>query len=618
MALMRLARSRWNVTTPLALAALLCLPAWGLAVDEKAQPAASEQEQPADVMRDVTDLVEVTVNGGLNSTNKTSHSAAVVIKNTSEEDLSGPLVVVVDETGIATLSVKEPAGMLEEDKPYVEVLEKRGTLKAGKSLRTQKIEFTTDEALTLGQRRQFSLKLRVLYLPESARTAKTQKNSKGEDLIEGKSYSEQDVARIATIQEKWTIPFMQRGQGNVYGTAIAEDSDGNLVVKVYTQREGLVNDLPDRVDGIPVEIMAIGGHFRSGPAWLAKPDTPIYVNGVPKERGLEPTPAPVPVPDPEGRPTTSGPDSLERSNLAGPPGDPTIRFPRPVPIGVSISNVDRLLIALDCYSGTLGCRCVDRLGQEYILTNNHVGAAIINPLIPAQVGIAGERIVQTSTGDMLPIPCIPDLNNLIGVLADWEIILLWTEQQILTGVAVPSLMDASIVRTIPNAVQAETPDDGYGAPKRTLWKPKLGTPIQKYGRTTVYTKGQVTGINVSVMVSVLPNAFAYMIKQIEVANLAGNSDFSPTQSTPIGGPGDSGSLIVVRRPGHETDRQPVGLLFAGGPAGDVDAALCNPLGAVLARFNVSIDDGSGVPDHSDGSGTMGGVIGPHDPPSDFK
>jgi hypothetical protein len=614
MALTRLARSGWNFATSLTLACLLALPGWGLAADEKAQPAPSEQEQPADVMRDVTDLVEVTVNGGLTSTNKTSHSAAVTVKNTSGEDLAGPLVVVVDETGIATLSVKNSDGMLEEDKPYVEFLDKRGTLKAGKSLRTQKIEFTTDEALTLNQRQQFSLKLRVLYLPESARTAKTEKNSKGEDLIEGKKYSEQDFARIATIQEKWTVPILKRGQGNAYGTAIAEDSNGNLVVKVYTQREGIADDLPDRIDGIPVETMVIGAPFRSGPAWQAKPGTPIYVNGVPKVPGtVQPGPE-QPMPDPEGRPGSPTVDG----NLSGPPGDPTIRFPRPVPIGVSISNVDRLLLALDCYSGTLGCRCVDPLGQTYILTNNHVGAAITNPLIPAQIGITGERIVQTSTADMLPVPCINDFNNVIGVLADWEIIFLWTEQQILMGVAVPSYMDAAVVRTIPNIVQAETPDDGYGAPKRTLWTPRLGTPIQKYGRTTVYTKGQVTGLNVSAMISVLPNLFAYMVKQIEVANFAGNSDINPPQSTPIGGPGDSGSLIVVRRPGHESDRQPVALLFAGGPSGQVDAALCNPLGPILARFNLGIDDGTGTPQNSGVSGTMGGVIGPHDPPSDFK
>jgi hypothetical protein len=83
----------------------------------------------------------------------------------------------------------------------------------------------------------------------------------------------------------------------------------------------------------------------------------------------------------------------------------------------------------------------------------------------------------------------------------------------------------------------------------------------------------------------------------------------PFQPQPIGGPGDSGSLIVVDEPGTRDHRKPVGLLFAGGPRGVVDATIANPIGPVLQRFNLEVDDGSGRPSAGGISGTMGGAVG---------
>ena len=102
----------------------------------------------------------------------------------------------------------------------------------------------------------------------------------------------------------------------------------------------------------------------------------------------------------------------------------------------------------------------------------------------------------------------------------------------------------------------------------------------------------------------------FFVKQIECANL---SAFGAA----FGIPGDSGSLIVSYNPGGDDDRQPVGLLFAGGPSGAVDATLMNPIAPVLARFGLTIDDGTGTFENGT-SGTMGGAIGPTDPPSNFQ
>jgi hypothetical protein len=172
-------------------------------------------------------------------------------------------------------------------------------------------------------------------------------------------------------------------------------------------------------------------------------------------------------------------------------------------------------------------------------------------------------------------------------------------------------MDAAVVRAVPNTVGYATPVDGYGAPQQELATPRIGLPVQKYGRTTIYTDGQITSLNAFVIVRYgQTDGFAGFTKQIMVAN-------TTAFGAPFGIAGDSGSLIVVNRPGHPDHRKPVALNFAGGPAGAVDLSIGNPLGHILARFNITIDDGSGKPINSS-SGTMGGVIGPVDPPSDYN
>jgi hypothetical protein len=569
-------------------------------------------------------MVELTVVGGLRSTSKTEHSAAISLKNISNEDLAGPIVVVVDGTGIATLLVHEPSGHLEDEKPYVDVLDAKGTLKPGKTLRTQKIEFRTDEALTLGVRQQFTLKTRVLYLPEEARLAQKDDDEKEENLP-GKKYSQRDLDRAMAVQERWTAPFLQRGNGLVFGTAVAEDAQGNLGVKVYTQREGVADQLPDSVDGLPVMTFVIGQTFSAGPAR----NRMIWRNGVPipdpiedaKERLEGEKDAGEPTPGLNPPTQVSSPDS-DQPKFAGPGGDPTIRFDRPVPIGVSIFNIEYF----ECSAGTLGCRCLDPLGSEFGLGNLHVIGTLIDPITPMMFGVPGDRINQNAPGEY---PCCPLLcaiafsaNNTIGRLSDFEPIFLATQQIAFSGAGPTNIMDAAVFRAIPGAVHYSTPDDGYGDPKRQIGHARLGMNVQKYGRTTIYTgggsSGIVTGVNSIAVVSYTPTLFGFFIKQIEVANLNTQIDrFTGSQTGPFGQPGDSGSMIVIKNPGQPDDRRPVGLLFAGGPTGEIDVTLANPIGAVLARFGVQVDDGSGAPSGANFSGTMGGVIGPLDPPSDF-
>lgn len=577
--------------------------------------------------RDVSDQVEVTVSGEFRSTSKSAHSAAVVVRNISDEDLSGPLVIVIDETGIASLKVEKSDGQLPaDDKPYVDILDKRGVLKSGAALRAQKVEFSTPAALTLDERRQFSLTTRVLYLPEESRTAAA--DSEDEENIPGKSYSERQFDKVASIQERWTIPLMQRGEGLVFGTAVSENSDGELVVRVYTQRPGVAEMLPETVDGVPVEVMAISEPF----AIDIETTQTIYKNGRP-EIGI-------------GRDGIAGnrdsfdaiPDGADQKNRAATErplpviDDPTQRYPRPIPMGVSIANADRLFFnvappAPFCYSGTAGCRCVDTLGTQYILTNAHVAGGLITPAggpIGLITGFIGDEIVQPGTGDAGLCPF--DITNpaqvafiraivqqdRIGVLVDIESTVTVQPAIAISGAAPINIMDAALVELDADMGDFMVPEGSYGSLQRTpLDRPRLGTAVQKYGRTTINTNGSITGLNVAAIVSDgLSGRVGFYIKQIEVANLAAFGH-------PFSQGGDSGSLIITHNPGDPTDRQPVALLFAGGPSGAVDATLANPIGPILARFNIQIDDGNG-PVEAGHSGTMGGALAPLDPPSNLK
>jgi PKD repeat protein len=111
----------------------------------------------------------------------------------------------------------------------------------------------------------------------------------------------------------------------------------------------------------------------------------------------------------------------------------------------------------------------------------------------------------------------------------------------------------------------------------------VGQLVQKYGRTTGHTQGEVTEVNVTVNVCYETagpfqcKSYAKFIDQIGIAGADG-TNFSSG--------GDSGSLIVT----DDGSNSPVGLLFAGSDT----RTLANPIQVVLDRFNVTIDDGSGT------------------------
>ncbi len=225
-------------------------------------------------------------------------------------------------------------------------------------------------------------------------------------------------------------------------------------------------------------------------------------------------------------------------------------FERPVPIGVSTGNAN------SCSSGTIACRVTDSI-DVYALSNNHVYAL-------ENTAPIGSEILQPGLYDT---GCIYNQDNVIGTLDDFEPIVFrrWARNEI----------DAAIALSSTDLLDNATPSDGYGTPSLETATASVGLAVQKYGRTTGLTSGEITGINATVNVG-YSRGTARFVKQIIV-----ESDIQ------FIGSGDSGSLLVT----DNADLNPVGLLFAG--TGDGLLAVANRIDPVLNRFGVTVDGDEG-------------------------
>ena len=291
----------------------------------------------------------------------------------------------------------------------------------------------------------------------------------------------------------------------VVGTAVGLTVDGKPAVKIFTEHPGVAG-LPRTLDGVPVVVQVTGKLFA-----LPKPDKP-------------------------GKPPKKPPKEEV---------DPTSRFPRPVPIGVSTGNED------ECSVGTIGGR-VKHGNTVYALSNNHVYALENEAAI-------GSNILQPGRFDT---NCSIDSNDVIGQLSDFEPISFDGDTE--------NTIDAAIAVSSTDDLGNATPSNGYGTPQSTTASASLNQKVQKYGRTTGLTRGGITGIHATVFVG-YSSGTARFVDQIIVES-----------KKPVIKAGDSGSLLVT-----DPDRNPVGLLFAGNQSGKL--AVANRIDLVLNRFNVDID-----------------------------
>ena len=244
---------------------------------------------------------------------------------------------------------------------------------------------------------------------------------------------------------------------------------------------------------------------------------------------------------------------------------PTDRW-RPAPGGVSIGH--HAITA-----GTLGC-LVAKNNQIFILSNNHVlansnnaqiGDAVLQPgrhdggTMADQIGTLAE-FVPIDFGD-LPVDCgiATGVEELLNAVAK----ALGSRHRISAFQESPgtNLVDCALaLPTSPDLVNKEILN--IGVPKGAR-QATLGTAVQKSGRTTGHTTGQIIQIDVTVQVAYGTQIATFTDQLMAGAMSAG---------------GDSGSAVL------DDEGYVVGLLFAGSET----TTIINPIQAVLDALNVQI------------------------------
>ncbi len=237
---------------------------------------------------------------------------------------------------------------------------------------------------------------------------------------------------------------------------------------------------------------------------------------------------------------------------------------RPARPGVSIGHY-RIT------AGTFGC-LVQRGGQVFILSNNHVlansndaqiGDAIYQPGVydggtaADQIGTLEAFIPIGFPGGTTPPPA-PGCSPLAALLNLFKPAAPPAPQINEPG---NNTVDCAIARpTTPDLVTPDILNIGIPVGVGTA---TLGTALQKMGRTTGYTTGQVIQIDVTVSVDYGGKIATYRSQLMAGAMSAG---------------GDSGSAVL------DMQRRVVGLLFAGSDT----TTIMNPIQLVLDALQVQL------------------------------
>ncbi len=322
--------------------------------------------------------------------------------------------------------------------------------------------------------------------------------------------------RAIAVADFHSVGLLER-QG-VVGAGVGLDASGRAAIVIMTRGPGVAG-LPRSLDGVPVLVKVTG---------------PIHAN--PKPNCSENSSHP------------SCKDSGDGSG-GGEEIDPTARFDRAVPIGVSTGNMS------ECSSGTIGARVTDGFGAHYALSNNHVYAA-------ENAADLGSTVLQPGRFDT---NCVSDAGDAIGTLADFV--------DIVFSTSASNEVDAAIAHSNEVWLGNATLSDGYGTPSSTTAVAYINQKVQKYGRSTGLTTGKVTMVNVTVDVG-YSSGVARFVNQIVIER----------RKRAFLMAGDSGSLVVT----DDEFKNPVGLLFAGNSNGRLGVA--NPIDLVLDALDVSIDD----------------------------
>lgn len=243
---------------------------------------------------------------------------------------------------------------------------------------------------------------------------------------------------------------------------------------------------------------------------------------------------------------------------------------RPAPGGISIGHKD-------ITAGTLGC-LVKKNGQVMILSNNHVlansnaaspGDAILQPgpydggkFPQDHIANLEEFVPITFTGGAPPSDCnigrgtAALLNSMASLLGSR------TRLQAVRPQDGTNLVDCAIARPL-NAgdVSGDILEIG---PLAGLGRGELDLAIKKSGRTTGFTQGIITQVDVTSDVQYGPGQVARFTDQLMAGNMSQG--------------GDSGSAVL------DSNNRLVGLLFAGGD----NTTIINRIEHVFSALGVNL------------------------------
>lgn len=219
---------------------------------------------------------------------------------------------------------------------------------------------------------------------------------------------------------------------------------------------------------------------------------------------------------------------------------------RPLVLGASLGH-------FRVTAGTLGA-VVTVAGDDRLrlLSNNHV-------LADEDAGVAGDAILQPGVADggRDPVDRVAELAEVVALSDD-----------------APNLVDAALAAVLEGIEADPATLAGLGRLAPEPLAPADAGAAAKVGRTTGLTRGEVTAFELDGVRVGYSRGTLVFDDQIEV---------SGTGAGPFSQGGDSGSLVV-----SADARRPVGLLFAGGEEGGEDVTYLNPIAAVLAALDATL------------------------------
>jgi hypothetical protein len=253
---------------------------------------------------------------------------------------------------------------------------------------------------------------------------------------------------------------------------------------------------------------------------------------------------------------------------------------RPSLLGVSGGNYNSL-DGTSCCAGTLGALVKDSKGNNYVLSTNSV-LARVSPSTGHFKAQVGEKIVQPGLVDT---GCFQDSGDGIGTLKRWV--------PLNFGLNNNNSVDAAIALVQPGML----PSDGYifnigpiSSSTIPVDELSIGDYVQKMGRTSCLTAGQVDALDATGKVAYLNNScrsigvgnanFSHQILIIPSTSSGASGIFATTSD----GASDSGALVLTQ----ESCPRAIGMIFA---TTSNNVTVINPIAKVLKALKVALVGG---------------------------